>query len=116
VNQAILVASLRQIQSLVNDCLRGVGESETRSVRERKNSSTPTEIVRNTLPKWILGLRSTGFFKVPRTAREVQEKLQSGYPCEVDRIAMALLRLNERKELRKASKIVDGKKQVAYVW
>ena len=53
---------------------------------------------------------------MPRTAREVQEKLQPSYPCDVDRIAMALLRLNERKELRKASKVVDGRKQVAYVW
>jgi hypothetical protein len=29
---------------------------------------------------------------------------------------MALLRLNGRKNLRKASKVVDKKKQVAYVW
>jgi len=115
-NRANLVSSLRQIQVLANDCLKEVGESDVASSRTPKSSATSGEVPRNTLPKRILELRNKEFFKVPRTAREVQEKLQSSYPCDVDRIAMALLRLNERKELRKASKVVDGKKQVAYAW
>jgi hypothetical protein len=115
-NRAKVVSSLRQIQVLVDDCLREAGEPDVASSRTRKSSGATAKVSRNTLPKRILELRTKEFFKVPRTAREAQEKLQSSYPCEVDRIAMALLRLNERKELRKASKVVDGKKQVAYAW
>jgi len=71
---------------------------------------------RRGLPAHILKLRDQGFFKKPKTAHEVQAKLQLVYPCELDRVAMALLRLQRRKQLRKASKMVGKKKQVAYVW
>lgn len=67
------------------------------------------------LPDHILKLRNSGFFDSPRTSSEVHERLQSKYPCEPDRIAMALLRLHRRRELRKTSKSNGGKKQTAYV-
>ena len=68
------------------------------------------------LPSHILKLRNGNFFKVPKTAGEVREKLKSIYPCEHDRVAMALLRLQRRKLLRKSSKDIGGKKQIAYAW
>jgi hypothetical protein len=68
------------------------------------------------LPERILDLRDKGFFSQSKTGNEVQGKLNPAYSCEVDRVLMALLRLAKRKKLRKASKSVDGKKQVAYVW
>ena len=68
------------------------------------------------LPGHIINLRGHKAFKSPMTANEVQEKLQSTYACSVDRVAMALLRLQRKKMLRKTSKLVGKKKQVAYVW
>ena len=68
------------------------------------------------LPAHILKLKEGGFFKGPKTAKEVQNKLQPTYHCELDRVAMALLRLKTRKKLRKSSKLINKAKQVAYVW
>jgi len=64
----------------------------------------------------ILKLRDGSFFKGPKTAGEVHERLKSKYPCEQNRVGMALLRLQRRKLLRKSSKVVDKNKQIAYVW
>lgn len=71
---------------------------------------------RRGLPAHILALRGKGYFKEPKTAAEVHRKLTTNYRCEPDRVAMALLRLQRRKQLRKSSKKVGKKKQVAYVW
>ena len=68
------------------------------------------------LPAHILNLRDQNFFRKSKTAGDVRERLRSKYPCEYDRVAMALLRLQRRKQLRKSSKVVDKKMQVAYVW
>ena len=68
------------------------------------------------LPAQILKLRDHGFFRDPKTAKEVHRKLQPIYHCELDRVSMALLRLKTRKQLRKSSKLIQKAKQVAYVW
>jgi|SRR5208282_4950868 len=67
------------------------------------------------LPDQILRLRDTGFFDAAKTSGEVHARLQTKYPCEPDRVAMALLRLQRRRELRKTSKVTGRRKQVAYV-
>lgn len=64
----------------------------------------------------IIVLRNSGFFKQPKTGKEVHTKLQSTYACEYNRVAMALLRLLEKKLLRVTSKKVGDKKIKAYVW
>ncbi len=64
----------------------------------------------------ILRLRDQGFFKESRTAIEVHEKLRSHYQCEPNRVAMALLRLQRDRKLRKSSKVVGKRKRVAYAW
>jgi len=64
----------------------------------------------------VLALRSTGFFSSPRTAEETHKKLMRKYPCEPDRVSMALLRLADKRLLRKASKVIDRKKYKAYTW
>lgn len=110
-----LAASLRQIETLVAECLQAVGEksASTASPRKASHSSKPAK---NALPDRIVALRDKGFFAQPKTPREVQAKLNPSYACEWDRVAMALLRLVKRKKLRKASKSMKGKKQIAYVW
>jgi hypothetical protein len=68
------------------------------------------------LPAHIIKLKDQGFFRTPKTGTEVREKLQPAYHCDADRVAMALLRLHKRKQLRKTTKRAGAKKQVAYVW
>jgi hypothetical protein len=115
-NQEALVASLKHIRSLASDCLRAMGEEKPFTHVVSKGGVLEKRPRGNTLPDRILELKDGNFFKQPRTTRDVQEKLRDAYPCEHDRVAMALLRLMNRKKLRKASKLVDGKRQIAYVW
>ena len=81
----------------------------------RRAGKTVEEARGSKLPDHILSLRDTGFFDAPRTSVEVWDRLQSKYPCEPNRVAMALLRLQRRRKLRKASKSNEGRKQLAYV-
>ncbi|MER2514148.1 MAG: hypothetical protein ABTQ25_17320 [Nitrosomonas ureae] len=69
-----------------------------------------------TLPQHILKLRNSGFFAEPRTADDVHKKLIPTYHSEPDRIAMALLRLASKKELRKSTKKMEKRSYLAYVW
>jgi hypothetical protein len=71
---------------------------------------------KQSLSDYMLELRDGGFFSQPKTAEDVHSKLNVKYPCEVNRVAVALVRLAGKKQLRKASKIVDKKKYKAYVW
>jgi len=68
------------------------------------------------LSAFILDLREAEFFKQPKTGHEVHAALHGKYHCEIDRVQMALLRMQRKKDLRKAKKNEDGKEQVAYVW
>src|SRR5260221_12488005 len=70
---------------------------------------------KQTLPAHLLALRTEGYFSTARTAQEVHEKISPKYPCDIDRIMMALFRLSKNRELRKVSKSVDGNKVKAYV-
>ena len=71
---------------------------------------------RMTLPKHILALREKDFFKQPKTSSEVYEKLSPSYPCDPNRVAVALVRLHTRRKLRKTSKLVNKNRLTAYVW
>jgi hypothetical protein len=114
-NHETLVESLKQIEVLVADCLRAVAGNLPASQTQRPSLSVKRSNA-VTLPDQILELRESAFFKESRTARETHQELQSIYPCEADRVVMALIRLNERKQLRRTSKIVGKREVVAYVW
>lgn len=107
-----LIASLRQIGQLVTECLEAAGDKAKLS---QKHLAADVQ-AKNTLPPRILELRDKSFFAQPKTARDVHAKLSASYPCELNRVEVALPRLAERKKLRKASKQVGRKKQAAYVW
>lgn len=64
----------------------------------------------------IIELRENGFFAQPKTADETHAKLQESYHCEPNRVAVALLRLSRRRQLRRATKVSDKKEYQAYVW
>ena len=69
-----------------------------------------------TLPEHIIELRDDGFFSQPKTAEETHSKLSMKYSCKLNRVAVALVRLAGKRQLRKASKTVNGKEYQAYVW
>lgn len=119
-NRETLISSLRKIETLVRDCLTVLEDEDTPSPKPRRESRVgkhaKTHRTGRGLPDRIIEIRDADFFKEPRTAHEVHEKIRGKYPCEANRVEVALLRLNERKKLRKASKLVDKKRQVAYVW
>lgn len=102
--------ALERIRDLVDEVLprRAKPNSSTTKPKTRPKPSSG-------LPEHILSLRDSGFLKQPRTAIEVHGKLQSTYACEVNRVAMALLRMHKRRILRKTSKVLNGKRQIAYV-
>lgn len=105
---------LSHIQALIEDCIRLVGKTE--KSQPRRTPAPVQEATKGGLPERILDLRERRFFSRPKTGKEVHARLNPAYPCEADRVFMALLRLSKKKKLRKASKVIDGKKQVAYVW
>jgi hypothetical protein len=110
-----LIAALQQIKTLADESLQSIASPragpKTRTVLRTVRSSS-----RNTLSIHVLGLREEGFFKQARTAMDVHAKLQSRYACALNRVAVALLRLQRRKLLRKTAKVIGKRKQTAYVW
>lgn len=69
-----------------------------------------------TLAQHINVLRDSAYFTQPRTANEVHKKLSSNYNCILNRVEVALVRLATKKQLRKASKIIEDKSYKSYVW
>src|SRR6267378_665229 len=108
----MLIASLQQIKVIAQEALKEVGDHVSR--KEATAKSAVKSASKDALPSHILRLRDTGFFKPPKTPNETHVKLQPIYPCDRNRVAVALLRLRKRKQLRKASKLVGKRKQVAY--
>jgi hypothetical protein len=81
-----------------------------------KRRAVLTKTKAKSLPDFIIALRDSGFYSAPKTADETHGKLQENYHCEKSRVGVALLRLAKGKNLRKASKMINGKKYQAYVW
>ncbi|MEK7621622.1 MAG: hypothetical protein AAB415_00405 [Patescibacteria group bacterium] len=73
----------------LNDMARRIEKLETAVFESGKSKSRKSKVSGkdrgNSLPDRILTLRDTGFLKQPKTAPEVQTKLQSVYACEVDK-------------------------------
>lgn len=70
---------------------------------------------RKNLVDHIISLRDSEFFSQSKTSDEVYKKIQETYPCELNRVAVALLRLAKRRQLRKATKNINDKTYQAYV-
>ena len=116
-NTARLISMLNEIKAFAEEALKELGSDNSRSAARSASSAKKATLKSpDTLPDWVLKLRTEGFFRQPKIPMEVHEKLQSQYPCDPNRVAVAVLRLHKRKELRKTSKVIAGKKQVAYVW
>ncbi len=97
---------LAYLESIIGKLEKGKQSAKAATKKQKKNS----------LPEHIIELRENGFFAEPRTAVDVHQKLKSKYHADDDRVAMALLRLGTRRELRKTTKTIESKKYKAYVW
>jgi hypothetical protein len=86
--------------------------SPSQKKKPLKDSATKDEA---SLTDRIISLRDNGFFSSPKTSPEVHQEVQKKYYCEPARATTALIRLQKRKELRKATRVVNGKTVVAYV-
>lgn len=103
---------LKAASELIHEALRELGASPTNPIARTASSSSAAI----SLPEHILALRDDGFLRTPRTVQEIHVELKDGYPCEYDRVRVALIRLLKKKEVRKTSKEVEGEKVIAYVW
>jgi len=110
-----LTQTLREIQALATEALHEIADGARRPRKPEHKVGTRGNTPKS-LPGHILKLRDSGYFKQSKTINEVHKKLKPTYDCKFDRVAMALLRLRRRKQLRAASKKFDNKEQVAYVW
>lgn len=103
----------KEINNVLKDHEKRISALEILIGKPRKQG---TKVGKQSLANHIITLRGGGFFSQPKTAEETHAKLTGKYHCELNRVAMALLRLAGRKQLRKASKLVNKKKYKAYVW
>lgn len=107
-----LLDALKQIRSLADAALSGtVSKAKIARASQAEAKGNP-----ESLPNQIVALRDQGFLSQPKTYNEVHQELSPTYPCEVDRVKVACKRLQHRKLLRKTSKTIGKKKQIAYVW
>jgi hypothetical protein len=110
-NNKGLEGKLLQIKALAEECLTEMGSS----TRKKEEHAALGPHSARSLADHILALRGGGFFKQPKTSSEVYEKVKITYPCEQNRVAVELIRLHDKKELRKISNKVGKIKQVSYV-
>lgn len=103
----------REIKSVLKDFEKRISSLESVIGKPKMPKQ---KVGKQSLADYIIFLREGRFFSQPQTAEETHAKLKGKYHCELNRVAMALLRLAGRKKLRKALKIVSGKKYKAYVW
>lgn len=106
-----LVSALEQIKTIVDAAL---APRRPRVAPKKAQQSAAKTITK--LPDHLLRLRDEGFFSQPQNYNDAHKKLSPTYACDAGRVKVALLRLGKAKKLRKTSKIVNGKKLVAYVW
>lgn len=85
-------------------------EASKQAIRSDNQTAKPA------LADHIIRLRDENFFNQPKTGEEVHAKIQETYPCERNRVEVALLRLAAKKELRRATKNIGDKSYKAYVW
>lgn len=81
-----------------------------------KKKGPPLKAGKNSLSDALIELRDARFFSTPRVAGEVFAKVQTKYPCDAGRVAVALFRLAKARTLRITSKKVADKKYKVYVW
>jgi hypothetical protein len=109
------MANFDELSKIVADHEQRSKQLEGKHIQPNSRTRKSSNSKEKTLPELIIELRDSGFFSTPRTTTEVQQKLKTTYPCEPDRITMALFRLFTTKQLRKTSKVGNKQRINAYV-
>lgn len=110
------MANLEELSTKLADHERRIRLLEVNLKQDQPQGKKFENESRKSLPQIILVLRDSNFFTKPQTSNDVYQKIQTTYHCEPDRVTMALIRLADRKKLRKASKTVNKQHLNAYVW
>lgn len=103
---------IKQILSRIDRLEKAVFSGEKKNLKKSKVATG----FRMTLSKHILALREKDFFKQPKISSEVHAKLEASYPCALNRVEVALVRLHKKRMLRKTSKPINKRRLSAYVW
>jgi len=106
----------KDFEIVLRDHEKRISQLESRFLRGANKPRRVATSERISLPDRIIDLRDKSFFSQPKTAEDVHKKLQDTYHCELNRVSMALLRLAKRKQLRRATKKVQGRLHQAYAW
>jgi hypothetical protein len=101
------------VKKILDDHEKRIAYLESLVAKPRK-ASVPKN--KRRLTEHMIEFRKKGFFAQPKTAEETHAKLQQSYHCDPNRVAVALFRLSKRRQLRRATKVVNKKEYQAYVW
>jgi len=104
------------IEKLLRDHEKRITQLESLCGKKKETSTKKNDDSQMKLTDHILAARDGMFFSKPKTAEEIHRKLQGTYHCDLNRVAVALLRLAGRRKLRRTTKAVNGKEYQAYVW
>jgi len=105
--------NLNEINKILRDHERRISVLEDSTGKTKKPQ---VKGKKQSLSVHIIELRDSGFFSQQKTAEETHAKLSTKYPCKLNRVEVALVRLSRKRELRKASKVIHEKEYQAYVW
>ena len=95
-SEKVIYDVLKDFEKRISALESLIGNSKKSKVKASKTS----------LSNHILQLRDNRFLSQPKTADEIHKKLQGTYHCELNRVEVSLIRLADRKKLRKASKLL----------
>lgn len=107
------MSNIKKLSDVTKNHEKRISALESLFIKPKKSK---IDLAKRSLSDHLIELRDSGFFAQPKTAEDSHKKLMGTYPCELNRVAVALVRISERKQLRKASKNIDKKKYKAYVW
>ena len=107
------MAADSDLKKILDDHEKRIAYLESLLAKRRKAAAPKSK---RRLTDHIIEFREKGFFAQPKTAEETNAKLQQSYHCDPNRVAVALFRLSKRRQLRRATKVVDKKEYQAYVW
>ena len=107
-----VVDSLRKIVALAEAALadaEGQTSVDRPQLSQKKKSS---RAISTSFPDHLIRLRDEGYFSAPKTPKKAHSKISETYPCDLNRVVVALLRVKKRRLLRR----IGSDKRVAYVW
>jgi len=109
-----MTEKMKEIEERIEEHEKRIAEIEKAIFEQRVKPEEKQKF--KGLPERILALRDNNFFGSPRTDVEVHTEITKTYPCDLNRVSVALLRLSKKKELRRTAKVKENKEYVAYAW